>query len=453
LRLKRNDLGLDPHFAFNMDNMTSETDDQSERRPPTIELKATEIGGAAEQPGDAAAGASGAAEQESAPRGNDSPPSRPAARFAPHIGSALLGALVMAGVAAALWFTDAIPSHETAAIPSHETAPVAAPPSLAPQPTAPAGNPPSSSPAGSPQVPAANGQPGPDVAARLDKLERAIEAQHGDPALNSRIADIAAQTKSLTDNLAALTRRVDDAAAASQSAGKQADTALNAAAAAKSTSEAASKEQVPREDVDALARRIMALESAVKGLAATTAPLVASGVNDRTARLTVAAEALRAAVERGAPYQAELSAVQSLGVDQKATAALNAFAASGVPTAAALARELEALIPSLQDASEPRSGDTNFVERLKSNAQKLVRITPLNTPPGSDPQTVVDRIRVDAARADIGAAVSDVNALPDAAKSLASDWSKKAAARDAALAASRKIAADALAALTQSGVR
>jgi hypothetical protein len=290
------------------------------------------------------------------------------------------------------------------------------------------------------------------MTARLDKIERAIEAQRSDPALGSRIAEVAAQTKALADNLAALTRRVDETAATSQSAGKQADTALNAAA-AKSAIEAASKDQVHREDIDALANRIVALESAVKGLAAATAPLASAGANDRSARLTIAAEALRAAVERGAPYQGELNAVQALGVDRNATAALEPFAASGVPSAAALARELEALIPTLQEASEPRSGDTTLIERLKSNAQKLVRITPLNAPPGNDPQAVVDRIRLDAAHADIAAAAADLNTLPEAAKPPATAWSKKAAAREAAVAASRQIAAGALAALTQPSTR
>jgi hypothetical protein len=257
----------------------------------------------------------------------------------------------------------------------------------------------------------------------------------------------------LADNFAALTRRVDETAATSQSAGKQAETALNAAAAAKSATEAASKDQVRREDVDALANRIVALESVVKGLAAATAPLTSSGADDRTARLTIAAEALRAAVERGAPYQSELSAVKALGVDAKKTEALEPFAASGIPTAAMLARELEALAPVLQDVSEPHSGDTTFVERLKSNAQKLVRITPLNAPAGNDPQAVVDRIRLHAAHADIGAALADINALPDAAKPLAAAFTKKAAAREAALAASRQIAAEALAALAPSSNR
>ena len=398
----------------------SETDDQTPRRPPTIELAATEVEGAAEK---AAAGEAGAPASS-----NASEPGRSGRRLTSHIGSALLGAVLMAAAAVALWFFGAIPSREAA--------PVTTAASDAPAPPPPALNQPPSS---------------PPTAAQTSPI--APETQRSDPEIGNRIAEVAAQTKALADSLAALTRRVDETAAASQSAGKAADTALIAAQAAKGATDAASKDQVHHEDIDTLANRILALESAVKGLAAATAPLASSGANDRSARLTIAAEALRAAVERGAPYQTELNAVQALGVDRQATAALETFAASGVPSAAALARELEALIPALAEASEPRSGDTTFIERLKSNAQKLVRVTPLNAPPGNEPQAVVDRIRLDAAHAEIAAALADLNALPEAAKPLAAAFSKKAADHEAAVAASKQIAASALAALAQSSAR
>jgi hypothetical protein len=430
--------------------MTSDSDDKAGRRPPTIELAATEVTSAAEQAA-AATDTAGAAEQQAA--SSETPASPPPRRFTPYVASALGGAALMAGVAAVLWFAGVIPSREAAPVATAASPTVAANSSINPPSSSPPAPPATSSSSPPPSPAAQNNAATADVTARLDKIERTVQAQRNDPALGNRVAELAAQTKSLADNLAALTRRVDDLAATSQSAGKQADTALNAAEAAKSASEAAGKDQLRRDDIAPLAARIMALESAVKGLAAATAPLAAAGANDRSARLTVAAEALRAAVESGAPYQSELNAVRALGVDQNATTALEPFAASGVPSAAALSRELGSLVPALQDASEPRSGDATFLDRLKTNAQKLVRVTPLNAPPGNDPQTVVDRIRLDATHADIAAARAGLNALPDAAKPLAEAWSKKADARDAAVAASRKIAADALAALAQPSSR
>jgi hypothetical protein len=422
--------------------MTSESDNTAGRRPPTIELAATEVATSADEPAAGAAESADPRPAEEAPASsNASSPtganqqtiSASSGRLKSQIAGALIGAVIMAAVLAALWFTDLIPAREGTA--SHTLAsntPAPAPPSTTPPPN---------------RAPNQAASQTPDLSARLDKIERAIESQRTEPAVGGRIAGVEAQAKSLGDGIAALQRRVDEIAASGQSAAKQADTALNAAAAAKSASEAANKMEVQRSDLDAVASRIMALESAVKGLAAATVPV------DRAARLTVAAEALRATVERGAPYQAELASLRALGVDEKTTAPLEPLAANGVPSVAALARELDALTQALQQASQPEPGDATFLGRLKANAEKLVRITPAGAPVGSDPAAVVARIRFDAAHGDIDAALAAIDALPDSAKSLTAAWSKKAAAREAALAASRQIASDALAALAMPAAR
>jgi hypothetical protein len=385
--------------------MTSEPDSKPERRPPTIELTATEVGKSASAQSGAAAG-DGAA----GPEASDKPAGgRSTGRLKSHAISAGFGAIAMVAIIGGLWIARFGPSHEAAA------------------PVTPSG----------PQIAAP--QIAPDISARLDKIETALQAQQ---ALTSRIAAAEAQTKSLADSLTALNQHLDEIAGTSQSAAKQADAAATAAEAAKSADQTA----LQRGDLDALANRIAALESTVKSLSDNAAH-PASGADDQAARLTVAAEALRAAIERGAPYQAELKAVQSLGADQSATAPLEAFAASGIPRAEVLAHELAMLVPALQQAADASSGDKTFLSKLEANAQQLVRITPVDAPPGNDPSSVVARIDVDATRADIAAALTDIAALPEAAKPLAADWVKKAQARSDTLAAGGKIAADALAAL------
>ena len=97
----------------------------------------------------------------------------------------------------------------------------------------------------------------------------------------------------------------------------------------------------------------------------------------------------------------------------------------------------------------PAAADGTFLERLKANAQKLVRITPVDAPAGNDSTDIIARIRFDAAHGDIAAALADLNQLPDPAKTIAADWTKKAESRGAAIAGSRQIAADALAALSK----
>jgi hypothetical protein len=170
---------------------------------------------------------------------------------------------------------------------------------------------------------------------------------------------------------------------------------------------------------------------------------------DQALRLAVITQALQAAVQRGAPYQAELKAVQSLGADQSATAPLEVFAATGLPPAAALAHELAALVPALRQAANPTPADASFFDKLKANAQKLVEFTPAEPPSGNDPAAVSTRIDIAADRGEIGAALQDIAALPDRIKPLTADWAKKAQAREDAIAASRNISADALAAISK----
>jgi hypothetical protein len=260
------------------------------------------------------------------------------------------------------------------------------------------------------------------------------------------VAAAEAQTKALGDSLAALNRRLDEVAVASQSALAQAKTAATAAADAAKN---AARTDVQHGDIDALGNRIAALESTMKSLVTDVAQRTSSA-DDRAARLTVAAEALRAAVERGAPYQAELAAVRALGAERNATAPLEPFAADGVPSAAALAHELALLTPSLLQASGAAPSESSFLGRLEAHAQKLVRITPIDAPAGDDPSSVMARINIDAARGDIAAALAGIARLPDSARALGASWVKKAEAREAAIGASRRIAADALAAIGRS---
>jgi hypothetical protein len=278
------------------------------------------------------------------------------------------------------------------------------------------------------------------------------------------VANLEAQAKALSDSLAGITRRLDEVAVAAQTAGQRAVAAADAAKTAaqnadaaadtaKSAAQTASQSAVQRSDLDALAARITALEGSIKTLAA-AAQRPASTL-DRAARAAIAAEALRTAVEGGAPYQAELTAVKSLGADPNATAQLEPFAASGIPSAAELAHELSQLVASLRpaSASAAASGASggSFLGRLEKNAKSLVRITPVNVPAADAPSSVVARLDADAARADIGAALADIARLPPAQKALAEPWVAKANARAAAIAASQRIAADALARLASTG--
>ncbi len=409
--------------------MTNESDSTPRRRPPTIDLTAQEVdtAHASREAGEAAKSAAGPAPDASS---GDAAKDGAAENVAPersrwnsgrgampYVIGAVAGAIVVVVAAAGgFWIAGSVPARQAAV---SSGTPVAAP---------------------------SGGARDAEFSARLDKIEEALQTPHADSDQSARIAAADAQAKALGEQLAVLGRRIDEVAAASQGALSQAKAAAAGAEGAKSAAQAAAGQ---RGDIDALNGRIAALDASVKSLAAELGKRTASA-DDRVARATVAAEALRAAVERGAPYQAELAAVTSLGADPNISAPLAPFAADGVPGVAALGRELAALAPAIQRVAVPASADGSFLARLEAHAQNLVRVTPVDAqsaPSGDDAFSVMARINGEAARADIAGALADIARLPESARALAADWVKKAQAREAAIAASRRIAADALAAL------
>ena len=354
-------------------------------------------------------------------------------------------------VAASFWFVGLAPVQETAEPRSMAAAPGA-------------GAPTSSSPVAVAQGTQANATE--EISSRLDRIEQALQGPpRTDAALAGRVAAAEAQAKALGDSLAALTRRVDELAAAAQSALAEAKAAAAAADAAKDFAKDAAKNAaqsgaqtgVQRSDIEALESRVAALQNAMKSLDAALAHRTSSSnADDRVMRLAIAAEALRAAVERGAPFQAELAAVRALGADSKATTQLEPFAAQGLTSTAELGRELTALTPALRRAMEPETSNNSILAKLESRAQKLVRITPVGTsalPVGDDPAALIARLDADAARGDTDAALAEIAKLPDEARASAEAWANKAGARRAALAESRHIAAEALAALAKPELR
>src|SRR5262249_52169670 len=107
---------------------------------------------------------------------------------------------------------------------------------------------------------------------------------------------------------------------------------------------------VTRREFDSVANRLVALERSTTENSAELARLAAKETRDRAARFALAATALRAVLEQGDPFVSELTAAKAFAPDSAALAPLDAFAKSGMPTAATLGQELAVLIPALTQA-------------------------------------------------------------------------------------------------------
>lgn len=271
-----------------------------------------------------------------------------------------------------------------------------------------------------------------------------------DNALAERIAAADNAMKSLGVALAAINRRSDDIAANAAQARDRAEAAEKAVADLRATLQDVTKAASAgaTADLAPLQQRIAALEQSATTASAEIAKIATlATASDAAARLALSTAALRDAVLRGAPYADELAQAKSLGADEKALAVLTPFAASGVPAEKMLTDELRALLPGMIKAAGAPPVSAGFIERLQANASQLVRIRPVDAPPGDDAAAVLARLDVDAARADIAAALADLGKLSAALRAPAQAWIVKANSRQAALAAARQTAADAAHAL------
>jgi len=282
--------------------------------------------------------------------------------------------------------------------------------------------------------------------ARVEALAGAPRPAEPDPSLLSRLGSIEVAVKSLGDAAANINSRNEDVTAALRAAREQSE------AIGKRISELQAQVEksgsVDKSELDKLAGRLAALESSTRTVEQKIETPGSTGA-DRDVRMAVLAAALKDAVERGAPYVNELSAIRSLVKDPRLIAALDPFAASGAPTAAALSSELRAILPALTQAAAPQVRDGSMLDRLQAGASRLVKVRPIDAPAGDDPDLVVQRVDANAQRGSVTGALVELAKLTAPVRAPADAWIAKAQARDAAVKAAQTIAADTYGALAR----
>jgi hypothetical protein len=254
------------------------------------------------------------------------------------------------------------------------------------------------------------------IAARLAKVESAqaagSRAPTPDPAVTNRLTAIESALKTAADNLAALSRRMDGEDGALRDANAR---------------------------LEKLTGTLAEVQAAARESHAGT---------DRVSRFAAAAAALLNAVEHGEPFKPELDIVKPFAPDAPELAALEPFALSGLPNDAAIARELSTLIRPMMaksDAPPPTSG--GFLDRLQANAEKLVRIRPVDEARGDDRDARLARLEQRATQGNVAGAMDEIARLPTDARAPFQNWVAKVQARDKAIEAARHLSSAAVAAL------
>jgi hypothetical protein len=251
-----------------------------------------------------------------------------------------------------------------------------------------------------------------------------------DPTLSAQVGTLEKSVATLRDELAAAGVRSQQLAATIEAV------------------KSAPRETPPPPDLSALNERLAKIEAAARALSAEIAQRNAAPVDDPQLRRAVAAALLDVSVRAGEPYAAALAAAKPFAANADALKPLDGFAATGVPNSNALNRELLALLPKLSPPQETTTG-SGIVDRLQAGAARLVRIERTDAVAGNDRNAIVSRVTAAAARNDIAEARRELKTLAPADRAPAQAWIDKADARDAALAASRQFAADAMGAFTK----
>jgi hypothetical protein len=314
------------------------------------------------------------------------------------------------------------------------------------------------------RIPASGTNQVASLAERIGKLEAATgpTGPTADPALADKIAAAERQVGALTRELAALKQHADTNATAIESAQRAAAAATAKAESIQATgAQGAAIEQRQLADfgerLTKLERTAQALQSDIAqqktALAQQEAVLAKERerrADQRAVRLAIAAELLKAAVARGERFRGEFDAAKTLAAKPEELAPLAPFADTGVPSAAALGQQLRAALPAMRNAAAPKAAASgSFLERLQVNAERLVRIQPIEEQRGGDAGAILTRIDAKAARGDIAGALVELSTLPAGVRAPAENWINTAQAREAAIEASRRFAAAHVGALVQ----
>jgi hypothetical protein len=290
-------------------------------------------------------------------------------------------------------------------------------------------------------APAANGQPAPALAeltARIATVESVVAelqsrgtpaAAHGGattPPVPATDGTLRADLDTLREFVRGLETRL--AATPPQGATDEARAErerLAASVAELGTALTAVQQRVAGLDLAPVRTELTRLADEVRRLA--SAPPSAL---ERNAALVIAAEALERAVARGEAFAAELTAVRSLGLQGVDFVALEARAASGVPSRAALTARFRAQARAVIAAAQP--APDGAVGRLMQSVGGLVSVRPSGEPAGEGVGATVARIETRLANGELAAALTDFRSLPAQAQSAAGSFGEDLAARVAA---------------------
>ncbi|HEY6629933.1 MAG TPA: phage tail protein [Rhizobiaceae bacterium] len=274
---------------------------------------------------------------------------------------------------------------------------------------------------------AASGDAG-DVSGRVDGLSQAIDQLKTDlaslrQAVESGSSGGTAGVEALDARIAQIENRINAIGPAPEGVTPEDIAAINEKIAGLEALANASREAGSTVD-----SRLGAIEQSVAALSGK----VDSQAQQPKVALAIAASALKAAIERGSPFESELETLAAVAPQAPGLAELRPYAQKGIATRAEIVAETGDAAKAMIAAANPPSEDADFFERLLSSAESLVEVRPIGAVEGPGVPETVARMEVAVQAGDLPKALAEFDTLPEPVKAAGAPFADKIRARIAA---------------------
>ena len=151
--------------------------------------------------------------------------------------------------------------------------------------------------------------------------------------------------------------------------------------------------------------------------------------DDVEVAVAIASAGLKAAIDRGGPFTAELSTLEGIKPDDPTVEELKAFAATGVPSRASLVADFPKVADAILAAARADDPNQSLADRLMSSAFSAIQVRPVGEVEGEGPEAIVARMETRLTNGDFAAAAAEWDKLPEASRKASEPYKKSLDAR------------------------
>jgi hypothetical protein len=271
------------------------------------------------------------------------------------------------------------------------------------------------------------------LAGRVAQLETSLSSLAEAAKEGSSVADAAAISQQINEAEKRLEAKIETALAEGKTGTPDIDSLKKEVAAIDAKLKALTEAELGSEDVGQLLPELAGLDERL-GKIESTLPSLLDAIDEgtadaRSATLAIAFANLRAAVEEGRPYAAELATLSKLSPGATDLGGMLEYEDTGIPTL----RDLNASFDEAREAAlsvEQPQGESSLIDRLMASAESLVKVRRVDeTAEGSSTGAVLARAGAQLEKGDLEAAVKQVETLQGAPREAFAKWLGAAKAR------------------------